>query len=308
MTGQGRAQKSSDLGTASAEIRTVNHRAIKISSRTSDSLSALTPKIEALVRSRIHRGSIHLQTNWKPASTTTACRIDQPTLIDYHRQLVEARDEVGANDPIEWSSLLQLPGVVVSNETDQLDLEQLWSVVEPVVSEAVDRLQEMRTDEGAAMVASLRKDLAFIRSRVDLIATETPSVAEKYRERLTAKIRKTLSDHDLNVDQIDLLREVQLYADRVDVSEEITRLSSHLQLVENVLNGDEGDDSSPASNVGDVGNANDPVGRKLDFIVQEMFRETNTIGSKASDATISTYVVDVKCALERMRELVQNLE
>lgn len=306
MTGQGRAQASSDLGTASAEIRTVNHRGIKFSIRTSDSLSALTPKIEALVRSRIHRGSINLNANWKPAALTTAYRIDQVALMGYQQQITEAQQTAGSSDPIDWSSLLQLPGVVVSHESQHMDVDELWSVVRPVISDAVDRLDEMRTDEGLAMLTSLRSDLTVIRERVQSIADRTPWVAEKYRERLTSKIRKTLADHDLNVDDIDLLREVQIYADRVDVSEEITRLNSHLQLFANVLEGDSSSDSADVST--EKTNANDPVGRKLDFIVQEMFRETNTIGSKASDSEISTHVVEVKCALERMRELVQNLE
>jgi uncharacterized protein (TIGR00255 family) len=124
-----------------------------------------------------------------------------------------------------------------------------------------------------------------------------PRTVDRYRTRLQAKIERALSDHNLEVPPVELLREVQIYADRADISEEITRLSSHLEMFQGVLQGEHGAGGEP-----------DPAGRKLDFIIQEMFRETNTIGSKSADAEISSHVVEIKCAIERMRELVQNLE
>ena len=123
------------------------------------------------------------------------------------------------------------------------------------------------------------------------------AIVENYRNRLQAKVQRVLAEHHLEVGPVDLLREVQIYADRSDISEEVTRLTSHLSMFLAVLDGE---------NAGQ--NEREPSGRKLDFVIQEMFRETNTIGSKASDAEISSHVVEIKCGIERMRELVQNLE
>lgn len=140
------------------------------------------------------------------------------------------------------------------------------------------------------MATQLRLDAALISEHLSNISELAPSVVTQHRERLEGRINKLLEQRGLEVTQLDLLREVQLFADRCDISEEITRLSSHLQMFSDTLGG------------------SDASGRKLDFIIQEMFRETNTIGSKASDAQIAALVVEIKCGLERMRELVQNLE
>jgi uncharacterized protein (TIGR00255 family) len=151
----------------------------------------------------------------------------------------------------------------------------------------------MRAIEGRRMAETLTEECRQVRVRLDLIADLAPRAVDVYRNRLQGKIERTLEDHGIHVQTVDLLREVQLYADRVDTSEEIVRLGSHLEMFTSVLQG---------------GDQPEPTGRKLDFILQEMFRETNTIGSKASDSAISGHVVEIKCAIERMRELVQNLE
>ena len=141
----------------------------------------------------------------------------------------------------------------------------------------------------------LRSECEQIRGRVTEIEGLAPRAIEVYRTRLETKIRRALTEHDLQIEPVDLLKEIQIYADRSDISEEITRLTSHLQLFLEVL-------------LGSGNGASEPTGRKLDFIIQEMFRETNTIGSKGADAEIAAQVVEIKCAIERMRELVQNLE
>ena len=150
------------------------------------------------------------------------------------------------------------------------------------------------------MADSLCADCAVIRDHLQQIQKLTPRSTEHYRERLETKVKRILEDNDLSVGQIDLLREVQIYADKVDISEEVTRLDSHLTMFIDILAGEDSAGKGPGKAA--------PTGRKLDFVIQEMFRETNTIGSKASDAEISVHVVEIKCAIERMRELVQNLE
>ncbi len=150
------------------------------------------------------------------------------------------------------------------------------------------------------MADSLRGDCKIVHDHLEKIQALTPRSTETYRGRLESKVRRILEDNDLHVDQIDLLREVQIYADKVDISEEVTRLGSHLTMFADVLSGKDSIGTGPGIGA--------PTGRKLDFVIQEMFRETNTLGSKASDAQISAHVVEIKCAIERMRELVQNLE
>ena len=157
------------------------------------------------------------------------------------------------------------------------------------------------------MAASLRADCDVIRQHVDQIAELGPRSVDTYQKRLETKIQRVLAQHEIEVPMIDLLREVQIYADRVDYSEEITRLGSHLQLFEQTLCGS-ASGSNQATGNGETAGDPEPSGRKLEFIVQEMLRETNTIGSKASQTEISGHVVEIKCAIERMRELVQNLE
>ncbi|MEM9646116.1 MAG: DUF1732 domain-containing protein [Planctomycetota bacterium] len=312
MTGQGRAQCSSELWTFTVELRSVNHRGVKCSIRTSDAIANLTPKIESALRTQIHRGSINVNVAWKLASGATKMRVCEDTVAEYYRQLRQAQQSCGAPDPIDWTGLLQLPGTLVPQNTDDIDQTVLWSSVSSTLQKAIDDLNQMRSAEGREMLLSLRDDLNVIDDNLAEIQSLAPDAADKYQRRLRSKVEQTLAENDLAVDSIDLLREIQIYADRVDISEEITRLQSHLKLFGEVLSGPtneapggEAPDGSAES--ADVSKS-DPAGRKLDFIIQEMFRETNTIGSKASHATVAKHVVEIKCGLERMRELVQNLE
>ncbi len=297
MTGQGHAERSGLLGTLSVEIRTVNNRGFKCSPRVSDSLSSFDSQLEALVRTLIRRGSVHLSVSWKRPAGEYSSSIDASILASYYRQLLAVRDAVGESGPIDMASLVSLPGVVVSSREDRREDEELWEFVRSTVVDAIENLNEMRGMEGDAMAESLQQDCVLIRQHVQSIAELTPRVVESYRNRLQAKVQRALAEHHLEVGPVDLLREVQVYADRSDISEEVTRLTSHLNMFLAVLDGE---------NAGQ--NEREPSGRKLDFVIQEMFRETNTIGSKASDAEISSHVVEIKCGIERMRELVQNLE
>jgi uncharacterized protein (TIGR00255 family) len=193
--------------------------------------------------------------------------------------------------------MLSLPGVIVALREERREDESLWEFVREVIERAIDNLNAMREVEGAHMAETLDVDCQQIRTRLERIAELAPGAVDAYRARLETKVRRVLAEHDIVAQPIDLLREVQIYADRADISEEVTRLGSHLKMFASVLAGDGGDATR-----------REPTGRKLDFVIQEMFRETNTIGSKAADAEISSQVVEIKCAIERMRELVQNLE
>jgi len=162
----------------------------------------------------------------------------------------------------------------------------------------------MRREEAIAMATTLWDDLDVIAGRLDSVAARKEHVVRRHEERLRQKIEAALARHDVSAQEVDLLKEIQVFADRSDVSEEVTRLASHLSLFRGVLQNEENTTAQARKPAVPSG----AVGRKLDFIVQEMFREANTIGSKAGDTQIAQHVVEIKCAIERIRELVQNLE
>jgi len=300
MTGQGHASAHDDLGSVNVEVRTINNRGFKCSPRLSDSLMVLENKIETLARSMIHRGTVQLSVSWRRPDSENLPQIDLQVLQSYVDQLRQLRRSDEITLRIDLATLVQLPGVVASTKNSAAGSDQLWEFIRPAVVEAIENLNQMRQTEGGRMADSLVGDSALIRNHLEIIQSLTPRSTETYRGRLESKIKRVLEENELSVGPIDLLREVQIYADRVDISEEITRLNSHLTMFIEVLSGE--------NSVGKHSEKGGPTGRKLDFVIQEMFRETNTIGSKGSDAEISAHVVEIKCAIERMRELVQNLE
>jgi uncharacterized protein (TIGR00255 family) len=295
MTGQGHASEQGPAGLVRVEVRTVNNRGLKVLPRLSDCLAMLEPKLEAVVRSRLRRGSVHLSVKLHRPASESVMQINQEALKAYIQQIQKVRDASGDSSfTIDLSALLVLPGVM-SGMRDGVDELEVWPLIEKTVHAAIDNLNEMRRAEGVSMAVTLLAECETIASKVEVVRELAPRAAQRYAERLETKIQRILSERNIETQPIDLLREVQIYADRSDVSEEVTRLGSHLQMFRDVLGG--GEETSQ-----------EPVGRKLDFIVQEMFRETNTTGSKAADAEVSAEVVEIKCALERIRELIQNLE
>jgi uncharacterized protein (TIGR00255 family) len=182
-----------------------------------------------------------------------------------------------------------LPGVVLEKAVND-SAEDRWPLIAPVLEEALARHTQMRRKEGDAMARDLKANCGEVTEVLDAVAQRAPAVVEAYRARLTEKINVLLADLGVRVGPADVVREVGLFAERCDISEEIVRLRSHLQQFEATL-------AEKESN-----------GRKLDFVVQEMFRETNTIGSKANDAEIARHVVQIKTAIERIREMIQNVE
>lgn len=291
MTGQGAGRADSQLGMISVELRSVNHRGLRISTRMGDWLSPLEGRFEQLLRGQLGRGSVQASARFSPHGNATAELINTPVLLSYARQLQRIAQELGGEHRLELAALLQLPGAIASGDDgSRFDREAVWDLLRQATLQAVEKLAQMRRDEGAAMAAALATDAQQIAAQVDQISQRAAGVVQQYRQRLETRLRGLLQEQGLEASPADLLREVQLFADRCDISEEITRLQSHLRLFDEALRGSEAG------------------GRKLEFIIQEMHRETNTIGSKASDAAIAAAVVEIKCAIERMRELVQNIE
>jgi uncharacterized protein (TIGR00255 family) len=290
MTGQGLSRAETALGPLSVELRTVNNRHFKLVMRLSGALQRFESEIERIVRQSVQRGTVQLTALWQRTDLVAPYQLQRGTLASYFRQLSQLRSELGVQTAIDLGQLATLPGVVEEAPLEPADEERVWNLFVPVLHGALSDLTRMRDAEGESMQGTIDVDLAKIRQSIEAVRQLAPGVVESYRQRITARVQAVLSDQGIRVQPADLLREVQLFADRCDVHEELSRLESHLKLFSDAMRQD------AAS------------GRKLDFVIQEMFRETNTIGSKGSDATIAQHVVEMKCAIERIRELVQNVE
>jgi uncharacterized protein (TIGR00255 family) len=290
MTGFGEARSQDRDLAVSVEVRTINSRHFKLSFRASEGYAALEPEVEAATRAAIRRGTVQVNLRIDRRAATDDYRINTDVLESYRRQLQEYTGRQEWSDPDDLQMLLSLPGAVEERSGLDCDVRADWPVIEPVVQEALAANSTMRAAEGVALAADLAHNGRQIQERLDAISVRAPEVTKLYQVRLTQRVEHALSSLNVTVEPADLLREVSLFADRSDISEEIVRLRSHLQQYEAAL-------MLPESS-----------GRKLEFIVQEMGREVNTIGSKANDAEISAQVVEIKTALERIREQIQNVE
>ncbi|MCS6976264.1 MAG: YicC family protein [Gemmatales bacterium] len=290
MTGFGDARYHSDDVAVAVELRTVNNRYLKVSVRAAEPYNLLEPEIERVVRHRIRRGTVQVILAVRRQSRPADFRINTVALRTYADQLRAMHKELGLGAEIHLSALLTLPGVV--EEPDPLSHQPAedWPVVEPVLLEALDRLQAMRAEEGRAMEMQLRHLLDDIHRHLEAIRLRAPQVVVEYRDKLHERVAALLREMDIELDRSDLIKEVSVFAERSDVTEEVVRLESHVGQFRDLLREEE----SP--------------GRKLDFLTQEMFREANTIGSKANDVEIARHVVEIKGAVEKIRELVQNVE
>lgn len=287
MTGFGDAHLQDDRLTVAAEVRSVNNRHLKLTCRVSSAYDALEPDFERLVRDAVRRGSVQLTVRVERPRRAEDYRLNLVALASYRDQ-VEAMRLSGAPalDPV---ALLGLPGVVEERRDRDTDPHDDWPNLEAVVRRALEAFQASRAREGRAMAEELLALGRAFAERLEEIATRAPAVVADYQQKLHDRVQALVKDR-VTVEPRDLIREVALFADRADVSEEITRLRAHLEQYRAVIEGPES------------------AGRKLEFLVQEMGRETNTIGSKANDVAISHGVVELKGLLERVRELIQNVE
>jgi uncharacterized protein (TIGR00255 family) len=290
MTGHGEALCQQDGVTLAVEVRTINSRYFKLTLRAGEGCASLESRMEAVVRQQVRRGTVQVSLRLDRESTADEYKLNIPVLASYRKQLEKLYDQLHVSDTIHLESLLGLPGVVNERTLRQVDAERDWPLIERGLKEALTGLTQMRTDEGRAMAADLDSNLQTIAGEVQRIAERAPLVVNSYRERLTDRLNQLLSGFDVRIEASDVIREVGIFAERSDISEEVVRLRSHLDQFRGIL-----DDAE--SN-----------GRKLEFLTQEMFRETNTIGSKANDAEIARHVIEIKAAIERMREMIQNVE
>jgi len=290
MTGHGEAHLHEDGLSIAVEIRTVNNRYLKLNLRLTEGYAPLESHVESLIRQQIRRGTVQASIQIDREPSADDYRLNQQVLLGYLKQLESALGAAINRDAGQLAPLLALPGVVHEPIAELEELESQWPKIERVITSALGALAKMRTEEGRSMAADLAANVRAIATELAKIESRAPQVVEAYRGRLNDKLTKLLAEVGVQSSLGDVVREVGLFAERTDISEEIVRLKSHLEQFSSVMAADESQ------------------GRKLEFLTQEMFRETNTIGSKANDAEIARHVIDIKTAIERMREMIQNVE
>ena len=283
MTGHGQASVEQDQFRVAVEIRTVNNRFLKTSINT-DIGTELESRVEQQLKATLRRGSVSVRIKTENLQSGQRARLNSDVIQSYWTQLSEI---AGGSQSINVESLLTLPGVI--EDADTTDDEELWPVVKKTLEEALHSLVEMRGTEGEAMKVDMVSNIGTIETELTSIEKLAPTVSEAYSKRLTDRINKLLEKFEVTVTASDVIKEVGVFADRTDVSEETVRLATHLEQFRLVIQ-----EPTP--------------GKKLDFLVQEMLRETNTIGSKANNSDIAKHVVEIKTAIERIREMVQNIE
>lgn len=293
MTGFGDASAEVEGVEYAVELRSLNNRYFKASIRMPESLNALEADLESQLRRRISRGSLVLTVSLRLKEALAVQQVDEQALLSYlsHLETVKQRiDDDRAH--IDLTALLSMPGVLQPSTDEQKLLVNARKVLTGLVNQAVDRLNQMRRTEGQALTEDLRQQIEVIRQRAAEVAKRAPVVVQEYHQRLQDRVKDMLARAELKVDEVDLIKEVAIYADRADISEEIARTKTHLEHCEQILSREK----------------DEPAGRSLDFLAQELLREANTIASKSNDAPISRAAVDIKSAIDRIKEQVQNVE
>ena len=284
MTGHGQSIQQENRVQVMAEVRAVNNRFLKTIVN-GDIGAELQSLVEDIVRNIVKRGTVNVRIRIDRQQDPDQYRLNETAIAAYQSQL----KRIVANAEIPLATILMLPGVVIEPTADSTD-PSIAPLVTKAIHAAVLQLNEMRSREGTAMLDNLRVNLVLLQQLLQSVEKLAPRVVESYATRVKDRITQLMQKYDISTQPADVIREVGLFAERADIAEEVVRLRSHLQQFDDTM-------GEPESN-----------GRKLDFLIQEMLRETNTIGSKASDAAIANCVVEMKTAIERMRELVQNIE
>ena len=290
MTGFGRCETEIGGRAITVEIKSVNHRYFEFSCRITRGYSFLEDKLKAFVNSKVARGKIDMFVSVGAADDTPSeVTVNHSLVSGYLRAMKEISETYGVENDATVVSLSRFPDVFTVNKA-KVNEEQLTADVLSVASVALDSFIAMREAEGVKMKADILSRAQTILSIVSEIEERSPQTVEEYENRLLDRIRQTLENLSVEIDEQRILTEVAVFADKVAVAEETVRLRSHFDQLSAFLSYDQ------------------PVGRKLDFIIQEMNREANTIGSKVQDAALAHKVVDIKSEIEKIREQVQNIE
>lgn len=288
MTGYGRAEKEYDSGKVIVEISSVNNRFLEFQLRLPKNLSELEQKIKKLIGQKMHRGKIYLSiTVENESNDRNDFMLDSNRADMYYGVLKELKERFNLAGQIALSDFVNLPDLITV-KSQPVDLEKSWAMIEPVLLEAAENIKAMRLAEGQAMANDLLEKLDETADKLEKIKRRFADNRSQYLEKLKKRIGEISAE--IPIDEQRLATETAIIADRLDITEEIVRLQAHLDSFRETLQRD------------------DAVGKKLTFILQEIYREANTIGAKSVDYEISSLVIDIKEATEKLREQIQNIE
>jgi uncharacterized protein (TIGR00255 family) len=292
MTGYGGSQHEDAGFSFLVEIKSLNNRFLKTSIRLPDALASLEAVVEKEVRKNLSRGSVNYTLHMRNLNNPGPYEVNHAAVDKYLGNLEQVSTLHHQNNglQIDLASILQLPGVCQLRTFSDEENEWFLKIVMDLTGEALGNLQKMRVAEGQVLLEDLAKQCGVIRENLEALASHTDEVLMNYQQRLQTRVDAMLTDAKLKLDQDMLMKEVAIFAERSDVNEEVARLTCHLEQFDKACQ------------------AEDQTGRRLDFITQEMLREANTIASKANSATISQHVVEIKVAIDRLKEQVQNVE
>ena len=288
MTGYGRAQQIIDGRDILVEIRSVNHRYFEFSSRVPRVYGYLDEKLKSFLQGKVNRGKVEIAVTINIIEGKDALiKVNKSIAKGYIDALREVNEELQLRDDLSLSNLLRFPDTFnIQKNVD--DEEEIWNAVSEVASEALEKFISMREAEGQRLKKDVLTRSGYILENVAKVEKLSPETVENYRNRLYQKLKEVLESTDIDTQRI--LTEAAIFADKIAVDEETVRLRSHVSQLEGLFDSDEA------------------IGRKLDFIVQEMNREVNTIGSKCQDVNITKIVVEMKSEIEKIREQIQNIE
>jgi uncharacterized protein (TIGR00255 family) len=287
MTGFGRSRAESETFSVSVEVKTVNHRFCEINIRMPRQLLKLEDKIKKKINQQMRRGRAEVFITIEGEGTVTRkVRVDWKLIEEYHLFIKQAREKYNIEGKVTLQDLLNRSEFIHIEESDDGN-EELENLILMATEEAVLLLKQMRMAEGEELKKDLLTSISLVEIHIEELQKYAPQVVTAYKDRLQKRIQEFINGQ---LDETRVLTEVALFADKVDINEEITRLKSHIHQFLKTMEEQE------------------PVGRKLDFLIQEMNRETNTVGSKANDSNIAKKVVEIKSLLEKLKEQVQNIE
>ncbi|MDE7289823.1 MAG: YicC family protein [Oscillospiraceae bacterium] len=288
MTGYGRSQQTLDGREILVEIKSVNHRYFEFSARVPRAYGYLEEKLKSFLQGKVSRGKVEMSvTIYNIEGKDALIEVNSSIAKGYVDALRKANESLELKDDITLSNLIRLPDIfnVIKNTEDE---EVIWNDVKIAVEEALNNFVSMRETEGIKMREDVEQRLDYIEKLVGKVEERSPMVTEAYRERLYNKLAEILNDK--KIDEQRILTEAAIFSEKTAVDEETVRLKSHINQFRSLLE------------------INEPVGRKLDFLIQEFNRESNTIGSKAQDVEITKIVVELKSEIEKIREQIQNIE
>lgn len=288
MTGYGRSKLQYDGKEYTVEIKSVNHRYVDICVKTPRNISYIEDKIKKLVLNTVSRGKIDVYISASNiGASTEKVYINKDLANEYIKQLQEIAKENNLDSNINITDILNLPDILITN--NKIDEEMLWEAFKPKITEALDQFDTMKIEEGKKLCEDVLSRIETIDKNLSIISSESTGLVEKYIVKLEARIKEILKDNSI-IDENRLAQEAVIFSDKCSVEEEITRLTSHINQFKQIIN------TSTAK------------GKQIDFLVQEMNRETNTIASKANCLEITKMVIAIKTELENIREQIQNIE